>query len=73
MWYFTGSYRRTGLLVIHKGVHEQPLFNAFLPLRSFCLEVSVGVIGYDYSIGLIRQFDNKAVIIANHSLAPNTA
>lgn len=60
-------------LVIHKGVHEEPFLNAFLPLRSFSLEVAVGVIGYDDSIGLICQLHNKAVIIANHSLTTDTA
>ncbi len=60
-------------LVIHEGVHEEPLFDAFLPLRPFSLEVTVRVIGYDHSIGLIRQLDDKAVIIANHSFTPNTA
>lgn len=42
------------LLVIHEGVHEEPLLDAFLPLRPFSLEVTVGVIGYDHSVGLIR-------------------
>lgn len=36
--------------VIHKGEHEEPLLDAFLPLRSFSLEVAVCVIGYNYSI-----------------------
>lgn len=61
------------LLVIHKGEHEQPLLDAFLPLRSFSLEVTVGVIGYDHSIGLIRQLDDKAVVIANHPLTTDAA
>lgn len=61
------------LLVIHKGVHKEPLLDAFLPLGSLSLEVTVGVIGYDHSFGLIGQLDDKAVIVANHSLTSNTA
>lgn len=38
------------LLVIHKGVHEESLLDAFLPLRSFSLKVTVGVIGYDHAV-----------------------
>lgn len=59
--------------VIHKGVHKQPLLDAFLPLRFFSLEVPVGVIRYDYAIRLIRQLDDEAVIIAHHSLTSNMA
>lgn len=61
------------LLVIHKGVHEQPVLDAFLPLRFFSLEVTVGVVGYDHSVRLVRPLDNEAVVIANHSFTTNTA
>lgn len=61
------------LLVIHKGEHEEPLLDAFLPLGSFSLEVAVGVIGYNHSVGLIRHLDDEAIVIANHSLATDPA
>ena len=60
------------LLVIHKGEHEQPLLDALLPLRPFSLEVTVGVIGHDHSLRLVRQLHDEAVVIADHSLAPNS-
>lgn len=61
------------LLVVHKGVHEKPLLDAFLPLGSFPLEVSVGVVGYDHSIRLWRQLDNETVVVANHPFTTNAA
>lgn len=38
------------LLVIYKRVHEEPLLNAFFPLRSFSLEITVGIIGHNHSV-----------------------
>lgn len=38
------------LLVIHKGIHEQPLIDELLPLGLFISEISVVVIGDDDAI-----------------------
>lgn len=64
--------RTNCLLVIHKGVHEQPLLDAFLPLGPFPLEVPVRVVGDDHAVQLVRQLDDEAVVVADHPLAPDS-
>lgn len=55
------------LLVIHKGIHEQPLVDELLPLGLFISKVSVVVVGDDDAIRLVGELDNEAVVIANHA------
>lgn len=60
------------LLVINKRIHQQSLLDAFLPLRPFPLQVTVGVVGHDHSFRLVGQLDNETVVVANYPLSTNT-
>lgn len=60
------------LLVIDKGIHEQPLIDELLPLWFLICQVSVVIVGDDDAVGLVRQLHNEAVIIANHTTALDT-
>lgn len=60
---------RHDVLVIDKGVHEQPLLYEAFPLRLFPLQVSVGIIGHDDAVHIICQLDDESVIIAHHPLS----
>lgn len=61
------------LLVVYKGVHQQTLVNEFLPLWLLIGQITVVVVGDDDAIRLIGQFDDEAVIIANHTASLHTA
>lgn len=60
------------LLIIDKGIHEQPLINELLPLWFLICQVSVVIVGDDDAVGLVCQLHNEAVIIANHTTALDT-
>lgn len=42
------------VLVINERVHEEPLLDEALPLWLLPLQVTVGVIGHDDAVGLVR-------------------
>lgn len=57
------------LLVVNERVHEEPLLDEALPLWLLPLQVTVGVVGHDDAVGLVRQLDDEAVVVADHSLS----
>lgn len=57
------------LLVIDKGIHEQPLVDELLPLWFLIRQISVVIVGDDDAVGLVRQLHNEAVVVANHTTA----
>lgn len=59
------------LLVIGKGVHQQPFLDELLPLRVLRLQVSVVVVGHDDPICVEGQLDDVAIIVAHHPLPVN--
>ena len=57
------------ILVIDKGVHEQPLLDETLPLLPLALQVPVRVIGDHDAVRLKGQLHDEAVVIADYPLA----
>lgn len=59
---------RSALLVVGKGVHQQPLLDELLPLGVLSLQVSVVVVGHDNAVRVDGQLDDVAVVVAHHPL-----
>lgn len=60
-------------LVVHKGVHEQPLLDATFPLGLVDLQVAVDVVGHDDAARVEGQLDDELVVVADHPLVPHAA